>query len=131
MCVACWSGDSRPEYSPPSLSWADGPFRGTRTGSRTCGCKTQEPAGGLWPAGLAGPPYPCGVPGSVVDLILLGLIIMFGLNGYRQGFLVGALSFFGFFGGALVGLQLAPLVVERLDQAVTRVIVSLLAVFGL
>src|SRR5512139_4018049 len=56
---------------------------------------------------------------------------MFGLNGYRQGFLVGALSFFGFFGGALVGLQLAPLVVERLDQAITRVIVSLLAVFGL
>jgi S1-C subfamily serine protease len=71
------------------------------------------------------------VPGSVVDLILLGLIIMFGLNGYRQGFLVGALSFFGFFGGALVGLQLAPLVVERLDQPLTRIIVSLLAVFGL
>lgn len=80
---------------------------------------------------LAWSPYPGEVPGSVVDLILIALIIMFGLNGYRQGFLVGALSFFGFFGGALVGLQLAPLVVERLDSAVARVIVSLLAVFGL
>ena len=56
------------------------------------------------------------VLGSVVDLILIALIIMFALNGYRQGFLVGALSFVGFFGGALVGLQLAPLIVEHLDS---------------
>ena len=58
---------------------------------------------------MARPPYPCEVPGSVVDLVLIALIIMFAVNGYRQGFLVGALSFCGFFGGALVGLQLAPL----------------------
>jgi hypothetical protein len=32
---------------------------------------------------------------------------MFAVNGYRQGFVIGALSFVGFFGGALVGLQLA------------------------
>ncbi len=67
----------------------------------------------------------------MVDLILIALIIMFALNGYRQGFLVGGLSFFGFFGGALVGLQLAPLVVERLDSPIGRVAVSLFAVFGL
>jgi S1-C subfamily serine protease len=71
------------------------------------------------------------VPGSVVDLILIALIIMFALNGYRQGFLVGALSFFGFFGGALLGLQLAPLVVERMESPLARVVVSLAAVFGL
>jgi len=58
-------------------------------------------------------------------------MIMFALNGYRQGFLIGALSFVGFFGGALVGLQLAPLVVGRLDSATSRVLVSLIAVFGL
>jgi S1-C subfamily serine protease len=68
---------------------------------------------------------------SVVDLILIGLIIMFALNGYRQGFLVGALSFVGFFGGALVGLQAAPVVVERMESPLSRVVVSLLAVFGL
>lgn len=56
---------------------------------------------------------------------------MFALNGYRQGFVVGALSFFGFFGGALVGLQLAPLVVQYLESDLTRVIISLAAVFGL
>jgi len=71
------------------------------------------------------------VPGSVVDLILIALIIMFALNGYRQGFLVGSLSFVGFFGGALIGLQLAPLIVERMQSPLSRVIVSLAAVFGL
>jgi S1-C subfamily serine protease len=76
-------------------------------------------------------PYPDEVLGSVVDLILIVLIIMFALNGYRQGFLVGALSFFGFFGGALVGLQLAPFIVEQMDSPLARVLVSLLAVFGL
>jgi S1-C subfamily serine protease len=71
------------------------------------------------------------VLGSVVDLILIVLIIMFAVNGYRQGFLVGALSFVGFFGGALVGLQLAPLVVEHVDSAFMRIAISLAAVFGL
>jgi S1-C subfamily serine protease len=80
---------------------------------------------------VALPPYPDEVFGSVVDLILIALIVMFAVNGYRQGFLVGALSFAGFFGGALVGLQLAPLVVERMADPWARIVVSLLAVFGL
>jgi S1-C subfamily serine protease len=69
--------------------------------------------------------------GSVVDLILLALIAVFAVNGYRQGFLVSALSFVGFFGGALVGLQVAPLIVEQMTSDVGRVLVSLGAVFGL
>lgn len=67
----------------------------------------------------------------MVDLVLIALIIMFAVNGYRQGFLVGALSFCGFFGGALVGLQVAPLVVPYLTGAFARVLVSLSLVFGL
>jgi S1-C subfamily serine protease len=80
---------------------------------------------------VAQPPYPDEVFGSVVDLILIVLIIMFAVNGYRQGFLVGALSFVGFFGGALVGLQLAPLVVGSMSDPWARIMVSLVAVFGL
>jgi S1-C subfamily serine protease len=83
-----------------------------------------------WP-GVALEPYPDGVSGLVVDLILIALIIMFALNGYRQGFLVGALSFFGFFGGALLGLQLAPVIVGPINSPLTRVVVSLAIVFGL
>lgn len=71
------------------------------------------------------------MPGSVVDLVLIALIIMFGINGYRQGFLIGALSFCGFFGGALVGLQLAPWLVSSMTSAFARVLVSLSLVFGL
>jgi S1-C subfamily serine protease len=78
-----------------------------------------------------GRPYPDDVRGSLVDLILIVLIIMFGLNGYRQGFVVGALSFVGFFGGALVGLQLAPVLVGSLHDPLVRVLVSVGAVFGL
>src|SRR5688572_13604333 len=80
---------------------------------------------------MAGRPYADDVPGSVVDLILIVLIIVFGVNGYRQGFLIGALSLVGFFGGALGGLQLAPLIVEQLESPFARVVVSLLSVFGL
>lgn len=69
--------------------------------------------------------------GSVVDLVLIALIIMFALNGYRQGFVIGALSFAGFFGGALLGLQLAPLVVRHMHSDGGRVVISMISVFGL
>jgi S1-C subfamily serine protease len=68
---------------------------------------------------------------SLVDLVLLGLLLLFAVSGYRQGFLVGALSFVGFFAGALLGLQLAPLLAEQLTGGGTRVLVALLSVFGL
>ena len=67
----------------------------------------------------------------MVDLVLIALIIMFAINGYRQGFLVGGLSFCGFFGGALVGLQIAPWLVDAMSSAFARVVVSLALVFGL
>jgi S1-C subfamily serine protease len=71
------------------------------------------------------------VSGTIVDLVLLLLIVLFAINGYRQGFLVGALSFVGFFSGALVGLQLAPFVVSSMSDPIWRVIISLVSVFGL
>jgi S1-C subfamily serine protease len=80
---------------------------------------------------VAASPYPGGVFGSVVDLFLIVLIVMFALNGYRQGFVVGALSFVGFFLGALIGLQAAPLVVTHIGDPIARVLISLGSVFGL
>ncbi len=76
-------------------------------------------------------PYPDGVRGSLVDLVLIALMIVFGVNGYRQGFVVGALSFVGFFGGALVGLQVAPLLVDAFSDPLVRVLISIGSVFGL
>ncbi len=69
--------------------------------------------------------------GSVIDIVLVLLVVMFAVNGYRQGFLVGLLSFAGFFGGALLGLQIGPLIAEQFDDDPIRVVISLAAVFGL
>jgi len=71
------------------------------------------------------------VPGTLIDLALVALMLVFALNGYRQGFVIGLLSFVGFFGGALIGLQLGPLIAENFADDPMRVLVSLAAVFGL
>lgn len=67
----------------------------------------------------------------VVDVVLVLLMLIFAVNGYRQGFLIGAMSLAGFFGGALVGLQVGPLIARQFTDDQLRVIVSLIAIFGL
>jgi len=71
------------------------------------------------------------VSGTVLDLVLILLVIVFAINGYRQGFVVGLLSFVGFFGGAAIGLQLGPLIGDLIPQEPGRVIVTLAVVFGI
>ncbi|RVX46480.1 colicin V production protein [Nonomuraea polychroma] len=46
--------------------------------------------------------------GDLLDLILIGLMIAFGISGYRQGFIIGVMSFVGFAGGAVLGVFIAP-----------------------
>jgi S1-C subfamily serine protease len=67
----------------------------------------------------------------MVDLVLILLMLVFAVSGYRQGFVVGALSFAGFFSGALIGLQVGPLLGEQFADEALRVVVSLIAIFGL
>jgi S1-C subfamily serine protease len=68
---------------------------------------------------------------SVIDVLLVLLMLVFAASGYRQGFVIGIMSFAGFFGGALIGLQLGPLVAQQFADEGTRVVVSLIAVFGI
>ncbi|MFF0657218.1 MarP family serine protease [Micromonospora tulbaghiae] len=68
---------------------------------------------------------------SAVDLVLLLLMLVFAISGYRQGFVIGALSFSGFFLGALLGLQVGPLIAQQFATSGTRVLISLVAIFGL
>jgi S1-C subfamily serine protease len=68
------------------------------------------------------------VTGSFVDVVLLAVMALFGFNGYRQGFVVGLLSFVGFIGGALLGLQLAPVLAGLISDVVWRLVVALAAV---
>ena len=46
--------------------------------------------------------------GDLLDLILLAAVVLFAVSGYRQGFVVGVLSFVGFLGGGVLGATLAP-----------------------
>jgi S1-C subfamily serine protease len=48
------------------------------------------------------------VSGDLLDLVLIALASAFAVAGYRQGFIIGVLSFVGFTGGALAGIYLAP-----------------------
>ena len=68
---------------------------------------------------------------SYVDLALIVLALVFALSGFRQGVIVSAASFVGFFGGAVVGAQLSGPVSEELaTSSVTRVFVALVVVLA-
>jgi len=68
---------------------------------------------------------------SFIDVILLLLLILFAFSGYRQGFVIGILSFIGFFGGALIGLQLGPALARLVTSDGLKLVVSLTTIFGL
>lgn len=67
----------------------------------------------------------------MVDVVLLLLMLVFAISGYRQGFVIGILSFAGFFCGALIGLQLGPVLARQFTGDAPRVAVSLVTIFGL
>ncbi|MDP9796081.1 S1-C subfamily serine protease [Catenuloplanes nepalensis] len=65
----------------------------------------------------------------MTDVVLLLLVLLFAASGYRQGFVVGTMSFAGFFSGALLGLQIGPPMASLLADPGLRVLVSLATVF--
>ncbi|MQA33949.1 MarP family serine protease [Modestobacter roseus] len=68
---------------------------------------------------------------SLVDVALIVLAMVFALSGFRQGLIVSATSFVGFFGGAVIGAQLSgPIADELAGSSVTRVFVALVVVLA-
>jgi S1-C subfamily serine protease len=72
------------------------------------------------------------VPGDLLDLILVVLVVAFGVAGYRQGFIIGVLSFAGFIGGGAIGAAFGPQLARSITanpawQAVTAIVVVFLA----
>jgi S1-C subfamily serine protease len=72
------------------------------------------------------------VPGDLLDLILIVLVIAFGVAGYRQGFIIGVLSFAGFIGGGVIGAAFGPRIARSVTanpawQAVAAIVVVFLA----
>jgi S1-C subfamily serine protease len=72
------------------------------------------------------------VPGDLLDLILIVLVVAFGVAGYRQGFIIGVLSFAGFIGGGAIGALFGPRIARSITmnpawQAVAAIAVVFLA----
>ena len=49
---------------------------------------------------------------TAIDWIIVGLAALAAVYGYRQGFVVGALSLAGFAAGALLGARLGPMLLH-------------------
>ena len=69
--------------------------------------------------------------GDLLDLVLIALAAAFAVAGYRQGFIIGIMSFFGFAAGAVIGIYVAPGLATALtkDQSL-RAVIAIVLVFG-
>ncbi|MCW2914866.1 MAG: Colicin production protein [Actinomycetia bacterium] len=68
----------------------------------------------------------------ILDGVLLLLVALFGVSGYRQGFIVGLLSFVGFVGGGVLGTLIAPPLAKAVvdgaaQQALVAIVIAFLA----
>jgi len=68
---------------------------------------------------------------DLLDLIIILICIGFAVSGYRQGFVVGVMSFFGFVGGLLLGVWIVPSVMKGFQSSLVVSTVSLCAVLAL
>jgi len=74
------------------------------------------------------------VRADLLDLALLVIAVAFAVSGYRQGFIVGSLSFIGFVGGAVLGAEFGPSIARAIVGGQTQqdvVAVVLLIVFAI
>jgi S1-C subfamily serine protease len=60
------------------------------------------------------------VRADLLDVVVLVIAAAFAVSGYRQGFVVGALSFAGFVGGAVVGALIGPDAARAIGGGQTR-----------
>jgi S1-C subfamily serine protease len=64
---------------------------------------------------------------NILDIVLLVFALAYALSGYRQGFIVGACATAGLLIGGVVGIWIAPMVLEGYDPSL---LVSLAALCG-
>jgi S1-C subfamily serine protease len=81
------------------------------------GIVTLSPRDGHDASVIASSGYRGRVRGDLLDLALIVIAAAFAVSGYRQGFIVGSLSFVGFVGGAVLGAQFGPAIARALVGA--------------
>ncbi|MEP6648548.1 MAG: MarP family serine protease [Lapillicoccus sp.] len=71
--------------------------------------------------------------GTVLDVLLVLMLVLYAVTGYRQGILVSALSLVGFLGGGALGMWLLPSILANVEwvtsNEVIRVLVLVFLVF--
>ncbi|HEU5000016.1 MAG TPA: MarP family serine protease [Lapillicoccus sp.] len=71
--------------------------------------------------------------GTVLDVLLVLMLVLYAVTGYRQGFLVSTLSLVGFLGGGALGMWLLPSILSNVEwvtnNEVVRVLVLVFLVF--
>jgi S1-C subfamily serine protease len=65
---------------------------------------------------------------DLLDLLLIAVCVLFGFSGYRQGFVIGVLSFAGFLGGGALGAKYASSLHSDLRVGIGPAMFGLLAV---
>jgi S1-C subfamily serine protease len=66
---------------------------------------------------------------DLLDWVLLLGVVAFGISGYRQGFIVGVMSFIGFLGGAILGAKLAPSISSLIGNGKRSPVTGIVVVF--
>ncbi len=66
---------------------------------------------------------------DLLDWMLLLAVVAFGISGYRQGFIVGVMSFIGFLGGAILGAKLAPSISSLIGNGKRSPVTGIVVVF--
>lgn len=66
----------------------------------------------------------------MLDLVLVVLLLLFAITGYRQGFIVGVFSFAGFIGGGILAALTAPDLIQGwLDDPGQQALLAIAVVF--
>lgn len=68
--------------------------------------------------------------GDLLDLVLVFAMVVFAISGYRQGMLVGLLSFLGFLGGGALGAYIAPHIATVTSGERAQALVAVAVVFA-
>jgi S1-C subfamily serine protease len=67
--------------------------------------------------------------GDALDLILIVVALGFGVSGFRQGLVVGAVSFLGFLGGGVAGAKVAPSLLQWIGHGEGQPVAAITVVF--
>jgi S1-C subfamily serine protease len=67
---------------------------------------------------------------DILDFLLMLIVVAFAVSGYRQGFVVGVLSFAGFVGGFALGIVIVPMFLNQVSTGLLPSVIALCAVLA-